>query len=230
MDRLRAFRGRIEILAARHFQPLRLHLSAIGGFLVLAGLIAHGTTVITQWGHNVWYMDRHRGLPRDLAKILLLADVTALLGGSCMLIFGSRNTEYAIALLIAACLFHGWMYNITKQSEYCLSTLTYAEGLLVVWIDAAVKRGRLSPAERTSLLMAARGLLIPISLGFLFHNGWSIPRFVPSVICLAACMRVASGGPHRRWYAAAALVALGLTQLHIPPDVLPNRNPPPKPE
>ncbi|KAJ7660596.1 SURF4 family-domain-containing protein [Mycena rosella] len=207
MEALRALFRQIEDATTHYVQPLRPHLSSIGAFLVVAGLVADASRITTEWGDQLWYLQKYHGFSGDLARLFLAASATTLLGGSFMVTF-LWNVEYAAAALVGVCLVHGFVYDILRQPHFWLSTLGYAEGLEILLIDTAVKRGGLSQERRNSLLAAGRALLLLMFVGVLMQCIWSLARLV-----LLMCLMVVAGRAPRRWSAAALALWMGACHM-----------------
>lgn len=59
MERLREFCNELEDHATQYFQPLRPHLAAIGGFLIVADFIDDGSRILMQWNDQVWFLNKY---------------------------------------------------------------------------------------------------------------------------------------------------------------------------
>jgi hypothetical protein len=93
MENFSAIFRTAEDFAARTLQPLRAHLSAIGGFLVVLSFIDNGSHGVTHWQDTIWYLhkcilvlhvhawrstrasNRRRRFSKDLSNLLYFMDV-----------------------------------------------------------------------------------------------------------------------------------------------------------
>ncbi|KAF7352150.1 SURF4-domain-containing protein [Mycena venus] len=203
MDNFRALCRKIEDYTERVFQPLRPHLSAIGGFLIVASFIDYGSKGIIQWDDCIWTPYRYNGLSRDLSRLFHLVDVVIQLGGSGMVVL-DWHSDYAALHLIGIWVAHELGYDTPMNPHLWWITLSRPAGLALVLIDGAVKRGRLPAERRQQLFWGVRALLI------LTFSEWLFRRSRPllfTIFGLSACTMLAVGPTHR-WPAAILVLAL----------------------
>jgi len=59
LDKLRTIASKIEDQAEVISQPLKPHLPAIGRFLIVVTFLEDALRMITQWGDQVWYLQKY---------------------------------------------------------------------------------------------------------------------------------------------------------------------------
>ena len=56
---VRQVAGKIEDMADIYSQPLRPHLASIGRFLIVVTFLEDALRIMTQWGDQVWYLQKY---------------------------------------------------------------------------------------------------------------------------------------------------------------------------
>jgi ER-derived vesicles protein len=59
LEKLRAFGRQVEDYVEIYSQPLKPHLPAIGRFLIVVTFLEDSLRIVTQWGDQVWYLNRY---------------------------------------------------------------------------------------------------------------------------------------------------------------------------
>lgn len=73
IEKLRAFARTVEDNVDIYTQPLKPHLPAIGRFLIVGTFLEDSLRIVTQWGDQIWYLQRCVFLPgRDWVNVLSL--------------------------------------------------------------------------------------------------------------------------------------------------------------
>ena len=73
IEKLRAFARTVEDNVDIYTQPLKPHLPAIGRFLIVGTFLEDSLRIVTQWGDQIWYLQRCVFLPgRKGANVLSL--------------------------------------------------------------------------------------------------------------------------------------------------------------
>jgi ER-derived vesicles protein len=58
VSKIRAISSQVEDYIDIYSQPLRPHLPAIGRFLIVVTFLEDALRIITQWGDQVWYLQK----------------------------------------------------------------------------------------------------------------------------------------------------------------------------
>ena len=58
VDKIRAVSSQIEDYIEIYSQPLKPHLPAIGRFLIVVTFLEDAWRIMTQWGDQLWYLQR----------------------------------------------------------------------------------------------------------------------------------------------------------------------------
>ena len=59
IEKLRAFARTVEDNVDIYTQPLKPHLPAIGRFLIVGTFLEDSLRIVTQWGDQIWYLQRY---------------------------------------------------------------------------------------------------------------------------------------------------------------------------
>ena len=66
IEQLRYYAKQIEDYVEIYSQPLRPHLPAIGRFLIIVTFLEDSLRIITQWGDQLWYLQKYVPFPPTL--------------------------------------------------------------------------------------------------------------------------------------------------------------------
>lgn len=58
IEKIRAFARQVEDYAEIYAQPVKPHLPAIGRFLIVVTFLEDSWRIMTQWGDQLWYLQR----------------------------------------------------------------------------------------------------------------------------------------------------------------------------
>lgn len=58
VEKLRQYATKIEDYVDIYSQPLRPHLPAIGRFLIVITFLEDALRIVTQWGDQIWYLQK----------------------------------------------------------------------------------------------------------------------------------------------------------------------------
>lgn len=58
VEKLRAFARQVEDYTEIYSQPLKPHLPTIGRFLIVGTFLEDSWRIVTQWGDQLWYLQR----------------------------------------------------------------------------------------------------------------------------------------------------------------------------
>jgi len=202
-------------------QPLRPYLPSIGRFLIVVTFLEDALRIVSQWGDQLWYLQKHRHFPWGISHIFLFLNVVTMLGASGAII-GKRYTEYAVFGLFGVVLIQGFGYGLIFDLNFFLRNLSVVGGLVMVFSDAITSRNRgfaglpsLSENDRRKYFqLVGRVLLIFLFLGFVLQGQWSIARAFVSLIGLAACGMIAVGFK-AKWSAAFLVILLSVFNVFI---------------
>ncbi|KAL1688620.1 SURF4 family-domain-containing protein [Schizophyllum commune] len=216
LEKLRAVARTVEDYIDIYSQPLKPHLPAIGRFLIVVTFLEDALRILTQWGDQLWYLQKHRKFPWGISHTFLLLNVIVMLVGSGAVIT-KRHTEYAVAGLLSVVIIQGFGYGLIFDLNFFLRNLSVIGGLLMVFSESMVSRKKIfaglpsiSETDRKKyFLLAGRILLIFLFLGFILQGSWSIARVFVSVVGLAACVMVAVGFK-AKWSAAFLVLVLSI--------------------
>ncbi|TRM60400.1 SURF4 family-domain-containing protein [Schizophyllum amplum] len=216
LEKLRAVARTVEENVDIYTQPLKPHLPAIGRFLIVVTFLEDALRIMTQWGDQLWYLQKHRKFPWGISHTFLLVNVIIMLVGSGAVIT-KRHTEYAVAGLLSVVIIQGFGYGLIFDLNFFLRNLSVIGGLLMVFSESMVSRKKLfaglpsiSETDRKKyFLLAGRILLIFLFLGFILQGSWSIARIFVSIVGLGACIMVAVGFK-AKWSAAFLVFVLSV--------------------
>ncbi|KAF8512664.1 SURF4 family-domain-containing protein [Hysterangium stoloniferum] len=221
IEKLRQYASKIEDYVDIYSQPLRPHLPAIGRFLIVVTFLEDALRIVTQWGDQLWYLQKHRHFPWGLSHLFLLLNVVVMLGGSTLTIT-RRHTEFAVAGLLSVVIIQGFGYGLIFDMNFFLRNLSVIGGLLMVFSDSMSTRKKgfaglpmLSETDRKKYFqLTGRVLLIFLFLGFMIQGKWSFSRFLVSLVGLGACGMVAVGFK-AKWSAAFLVIILSVFNVFV---------------
>ncbi|EIN08855.1 SURF4-domain-containing protein [Punctularia strigosozonata HHB-11173 SS5] len=216
LEKLRAFAKQVEDYVEIYTQPLKPHLPAIGRFLIVVTFLEDALRILTQWGDQLWYLQRHRKFPWGISHFFLLINVITMLVGSGAVIT-KKHTELAVGGLLGVVIIQGFGYGLIFDLNFFLRNLSVIGGLFMVFSDSMVNRNRrfaglptISDSDRRKyFLLAGRILLIFLFLGFIIQGQWSFVRLLVSIVGLAACGMVAVGFK-AKWSATFLVLVLSV--------------------
>jgi uncharacterized membrane protein YphA (DoxX/SURF4 family) len=216
MEKFNSFARVVEENVDIYSQPLRPHLPAIGRFLIVVTFLEDALRIITQWGDQIWYLQKHRSFPWGISHLFLLTNVITMLVGSGA-VMTKKYTEYAVAGLLSVVIIQGFGYGLIFDLNFFLRNLSVIGGLFMVFSDSMMTRKKLfagiptiSETDRKKyFLLAGRVLLIFLFLGFIIQGEWSIARVFVSIVGLGACVMVAVGFK-AKWSAAFLVLVLSV--------------------
>ena len=218
---VREVAGKIEDMVDIYSQPWRQHLPSIGRFLIVVTFLEDALRIITQWGDQIWYLQKHRGFPWGISHIFLLFNITTMLAGSGAII-AKRYSEVAVAGLLGVVLIQGFGYGLIFDLNFFLRNLSVIGGLIMVFTDtmqSSKKRFAGLPSlsendRRMYFQLTGRVLLIFLFIGFVLQGEWSIMRAIVSLIGLVACIFVAIGFK-AKWSASFLVILLSVFNVFI---------------
>ncbi|KAK7036631.1 ER-derived vesicles protein erv29 [Paramarasmius palmivorus] len=137
VEKLRAFGKQIEDNVEIVAQPLKPHLPAIGRFLIVVTFLEDALRIMTQWGDQTWYLQKH--FPWGISHLFLITNVITMLVGSGAVIL-KRYSEYAVAGLLSVVVIQGFGYGLIFDLTFFLRNLSVIGGLFMVFSDSMVTR------------------------------------------------------------------------------------------
>ncbi|KAN0111770.1 SURF4 family domain containing protein [Russula decolorans] len=221
VEQLRYYAKQIEDYVEIYSQPLRPHLPAIGRFLIIVTFLEDSLRIITQWGDQLWYLQKHRHFPKGISHLFLLINVLTMIIGSGAVVT-KRHTEYGVAGLLAVVIIQGFGYGLIFDMTFFLRNLSVIGGLFMVFSDSMMSRKKLFAGipsisendRRKYFLLAGRVLLIFLFLGFILQGEWSIGRAFLSLFGFIACIMVAVGFK-AKWSAAFLVITLSVFNVAV---------------
>ncbi|KAJ3475414.1 hypothetical protein NLI96_g11852 [Meripilus lineatus] len=221
VQKLQTFAKQVEDYVEIYSQPLKPHLPAIGRFLIVVTFLEDSLRIVTQWGDQLWYLQRHRHFPWGISHMFLMINVLTMLVGSGAVIL-KKHSEYAVGGLLGVVIVQAFGYGLIFDLNFFLRNLSVIGGLLMVFSDSMYTRKALfaglptlSETDRKKyFLLAGRVLLIFLFIGFMIQGQWSFSRFLVSLVGLAACIMVAVGFK-AKWSAAFLVVTLSIFNVFI---------------
>ncbi|ETW75951.1 hypothetical protein HETIRDRAFT_329865 [Heterobasidion irregulare TC 32-1] len=221
IEKLRTYSKLAEDNIEIYAQPLKPHLPAIGRFMIVVTFLEDALRIVTQWGDQLWYLQRHRHFPWGISHLFLLINVIVMLVGSGAVIT-KRHTEYAVAGLLGVVIVQGFGYGLIFDLNFFLRNLSVIGGLFMVFSDSMITRKKLFAGlpslsendRRKYFLLAGRILLIFLFLGFIIQGKWSIGRALVSLIGLVACVMVAVGFK-AKWSASFLVILLSIFNVAV---------------
>ncbi|KAK3831559.1 MAG: SURF4 family-domain-containing protein [Linnemannia gamsii] len=200
MDSLKDYSSKLEDIIDRIGQPIKPHIPAIARFLIVVTFLEDAIRISTQFGDQLYYLQRHRGFPWGLSHLFLIVNVLTMLSCSTLVI-ARKHTEYAAAALLGVVVTQALGYGLIFDASFFLRNLSVIGGLLMVVSDSIDKRRQLFAGlpsvtesnKRTYFQLAGRVLLIFLFVGFILHGSWSLTRFIGAIIGFGACVMVAVG-------------------------------------
>lgn len=205
--------SKVEDVIETYTQPIRPYVPALARFLIVVTFLEDALRILTQWGDQLWYLQKHRHFPWGISHLFLLINVVAMLSGSFGVI-SKRYPEYSVFCLLGVVASQGIGYGLLFDLSFFLRNLSVVGGLLMVLSDSLQKNKKLfaglptlSETDRRKYFqLAGRILLIFLFIGFVFQGNWSFARVIVSIVGLGACVMVAVG--FKAKWSASFLVAL----------------------
>jgi len=221
IEKLRAFATTVEDNVEIYTHPLKPHLPAIGRFLIVVTFLEDSLRILTQWGDQLWYLQRHRHFPWGISHLFLMINVLTMLVGSGAIIT-KKHSEIAVGGLLAVVIIQAFGYGLIFDLNFFLRNLSVIGGLLMVFTDTMYSRKKLfaglpslSETDRKKyFLLAARVLLIFLFIGYMIRGEWSFSRLFVSIVGLSACIMVAVGFK-AKWSAAFLVITLSVFNVFI---------------
>ncbi|KAF8324256.1 SURF4-domain-containing protein [Cantharellus anzutake] len=221
VTQIRSVASKIEDFADIYSQPLRPYLPSIGRFLIVVTFLEDALRIVTQWGDQIWYLQRHRSFPWGISHFFLLVNIITMLGSSGAII-AQRYTEIAVGGLLGVVIIQGFGYGLIFDLNFFLRNLSVIGGLLMVFSESMTRRkahfaGIPSLTEndrRQYFQLTGRVLLIFLFIGFILQGQWSIGRVFVSIFGLAACGMVAVGFK-AKWASAFLVILLSIFNVVI---------------
>lgn len=75
MDIVQEYSRKFEEVIDKIGQPLKPHIPAIARFLIVVTFLEDALRISTQFGDQLYYLQRHRGFPWGLSHFFLIANV-----------------------------------------------------------------------------------------------------------------------------------------------------------
>lgn len=75
LEKIRALSATAEDYIDTYTQPIKPHLPALGRFLIVVTFLEDALRIVTQWGDQLYYLQKHRGFPWGLSHLFLMTNV-----------------------------------------------------------------------------------------------------------------------------------------------------------
>ncbi|KAG8937045.1 hypothetical protein FRC03_004110 [Tulasnella sp. 419] len=221
IEKLRVFANKLEDRIDVLSQPLRPHLPAIGRFLIVVTFLEDAWRIITQWGDQIWYLQKHRHFPWGISHVFLLVNILTMIVASGAIV-SRRYTEFAVGGLLGVVVIQGFGYGLIFDLNFFLRNLSVIGGLIMVFSDSITSRNRgfagipsLSENDKRKYFqLVGRVLLIFLFIGFMLQGEWTFVRALVSVVGLAACGMIAVGFK-TKWSGAFLVILLSIFNVFI---------------
>ncbi|WFD26773.1 ER-derived vesicles protein erv29 [Malassezia nana] len=213
-ETLEEYSSKAEDLMDIISQPVRPYIPALGRFLIVVTFLEDALRISTQWGDQMMFLHRYRGMPSFIAGLFLFVNLVVMTVASICVII-RRFPEISVGSLLLVIVLQGVGYGLITDFNFFLRNLSVIGGLLMVFSDSLAHRrknlfaGLPSMSEtdkRVYFQLAGRVLLIVLFIGFVFQSEWGFFRVAVSILGLGACIMVAIGFKAR--YSAMFLVLL----------------------
>ncbi|WVN89438.1 uncharacterized protein L203_104661 [Cryptococcus depauperatus CBS 7841] len=213
--------SKAEDMIETYTQPIRPYVPAMARFLIVVTFLEDALRILTQWGDQLWYLQKHRHFPWGISHLFLLINVVAMLAGSFGVI-SKRYPDYSVFCLFGVVIAQGLGYGLLFDLSFFLRNLSVIGGLLMVLSDSLQSKKKLfaglpslSETDRRKYFqLAGRILLIFLFIGFIFQGNWSFARVLVSIVGLGACVMVAVGFK-AKWSATFLVVLLSVFNVFI---------------
>ncbi|KAG0236739.1 hypothetical protein BGX31_003831 [Mortierella sp. GBA43] len=200
MEAVQEFTKKAEDVIDQLGQPIKPHIPVIARFLIVVTFLEDAIRIITNFGDQIYYLQRYRGFPGGISHFFLIANVLTMLSCSTLVI-AKKHTEYAALALLGVVVTQALGYGLIFDLNFFLRNLSVIGGLLMVASDSLSKRRQLFAGlpsitendKRTYLQLAGRVLLIFLFIGFALQGTWSLTRAIGVIIGFIACVMIAVG-------------------------------------
>lgn len=224
--RLEDWSSTAEDVIDTYTHPLKPYLPGFGRFLIVATFLEDSFRLLTHWGDQVYFLQKHRHIPWGLTHIFLIINMIVMTGASISVI-ARRYPEASVGALLGIQLCQGLAYGMLSDWHFVLRTLSITGGLLMCLSDSLAMQkksqklfaglpslGVTEGDKNLYLQLAGRVLLVVLFIGFAFHGEWSLLRAVTIVLGLGACAMVAVGFK-ARWSASFLVLLLSVFNLAV---------------
>ncbi|KAK1921576.1 ER to Golgi transport-related protein [Papiliotrema laurentii] len=221
LGQVQALSSKVEDYIEAYTQPIRPYVPAMARFLIVVTFLEDALRILTQWGDQLWYLQKHRHFPWGISHIFLLINVITMI--SCSFgVITKRYPEYSVFGLLGVVIAQGIGYGLLFDLSFFLRNLSVIGGLLMVLSDSLQNKKKLfaglpsiSETDRRKYFqLAGRILLIFLFIGFIFQGKWSFARVLVSVVGLGACIMVAVGFK-AKWSASFLVTLLSVFNVFI---------------
>ncbi|KAF0507724.1 SURF4-domain-containing protein [Gigaspora margarita] len=221
MEQVRQYTSKAEDILNTISTPLKPYIPALARFLIVVTFLEDALRILFQWGDQLYYLEKIRGIPWGVSHIFLAGNIILMFAGSFLVVI-RKYPEYAVGSLFLVVVSQSIGYGLWNEVNFLLRSLSVIGGLLMVLSDAFSKKKsffadlpQLTERDRrTYFQLAGRVLLIFLFIGFIFHGDWSITRMVVSLIGFAACIMVVVGFK-AKWSATFLVLFLSIFNLLI---------------
>ncbi|KAJ3081888.1 hypothetical protein HK102_002075, partial [Quaeritorhiza haematococci] len=201
MESVQSYTSKFEAALETVSQPIKPWLPGIARFLLVVTFLEDSLRIISQWGDQVYYLERHRGFRWSTAEIFLGLNVMVMLAGS-ILATAKKYTEIAVGGLFLVIVSQSIGYGLIFDSGFFFRNLSVMGGLLMLLADAFSSKKKsvfaglpsLTDNDRSTYLqLFGRILLVFLFMSFIFAGEFSALRLVVSVVSMIGCIMVVVG-------------------------------------
>ncbi|KAI9104487.1 SURF4 family-domain-containing protein [Phlyctochytrium arcticum] len=198
---IKPYADKFEDLLERVGTPLKPYIPGIARFLLVVTFLEDSLRITSQWGDQIYYLQRHRGFPWLTAEVFLGLNVLTMMVGSIAAI-AKKYTEYAVPALFAVIVSQSLGYGLLFDSGFFFRNLSVAGGLLMLLADSMASKRRTIFAgipsvsennKATYFQLFGRILLVFLFMSFVFAGEFSALRVAVSLVALAGCVMVVVG-------------------------------------
>lgn len=221
LGKVKGVTSRVEDMMETYTQPIKPYVPIIARFLIVVTFLEDAVRILTQWGDQLWYLQKHRHFFWGMSHLFLIFNVIAMVGGSYCVI-AKRYPEYAVGALLSVVVVQGLGYGLIFDMSFFLRNLSVIGGLLMVLSDSLQKNKKLfaglpsiSETDRRKYFqLAGRVLLIFLFIGFVFQGKFTFFRAIVSLLGLGACVMVAVGFK-AKWSASLLVTTLSIANVFV---------------
>ncbi|KAI9179003.1 ER-derived vesicles protein erv29 [Blastocladiella emersonii ATCC 22665] len=201
MSSLNSFTHQVEDTLDRIGTPLKPYLPVFARFLLVVTFLEDSLRIVSQWSDQLWYLEKHRGMPWGVSHTFLAVNVLVMLVCSTMAI-ARKRTNLAVAGLFGVIVSQSIGYGLLFDFSFFVRNLSVCGGLLMLLAEAYAKSRRsffpglpdLSETDKSHYMqLGGRVLLVLLFISLMFAGEFSLLRAAFSIVGAIACLMVAVG-------------------------------------
>ncbi|KAI9222037.1 SURF4 family protein [Blastocladiella britannica] len=217
LHQFKPFAARVEDTVDRIGSPLKPYLPVLARFLLVVTFLEDSLRIVSQWDDQLWYLEKHRGMPWGVSHSFLLVNVLTMLVCSVMAM-AQKRTNLAVGGLFAVIVSQSIGYGLLFDFAFFIRNLSVMGGLLMLLAEGYAKSRKsyfpglpnLSETDRSTYLqLGGRVLLVLLFISLMFAGEFTLLRAAVSVVGAVACLGVAVGFK-AKWSALFLIMFLSL--------------------